>query len=1001
MAVTDYLLTNCKYNYTRLKNVLYLVSEEHIKNVHIDNGEAYIDGLTELPLRINGFNIQFNEETSLDERYKFQKTISISMRGYVSHDIFLEKYYAIIEDVEGIKYMVNVDFPNRITHTFNLSQNTNQTDFTFSSLSNFPTLKLNAEFETVEPLCYGYNVSGIDKLELIECEKARLDAINQTVISTESFKKVDYLKNSCSFQEVYDGFKVIDTITFNIALDDYKPSWQYNLLEFLDNRYSAIITPKGDSYKYYPGYNFGLQPNYTIQASSNNRESGIITITLIEMSSYGATASANWDEDQSSTTKWRWVKNLGATICYECVEFGVAKYLVKQEVDIFGNPTGNYQVLEGYEQQFPNLNIVDTFSTEEFFENYICQGEQCIVTTTIPTIVYFNAVTSHTYSLNASCNWEFLNVPDNITVSPISGVANVDYQITISNTATPSSTAIENKLILGCCASRRFINLIVQSDDGCITPGQQQISCLGQYVTFNYLGDCRPNITSIDSKLTYTIADNSITINVPRNNETSAITYAITAENCECSTASTTFYINQDKTYEQWIVQDGYICEDGDSYHIEQRYTGTTQDNINVRTDETRKGSLIQSGDSRCITVLTKWEWDNESYYCINGNKVKAIFEWISYDDGINWQKTGNTQLGEIVEEESEWCDLPVTYSWVLSSNYECNATPTPFDGKLKLIYDDDSVYTVECDSTSAVTSADTMHPGFESSAITTAIIGNCVTSIDDRAFSYDKKLTSVTIGDNVQTIGNAAFQRCDSLTSINIPDSVTSIGNEAFEMCGSLTGITIPDSVTSIGDESFSICQGLTNLTIGNGVTSIGNTAFYECYGLTSVVIPNSVTTIGNNAFNACSGLTSLTIGNSVPTIGERVFLGCYSLTSVAIPNSVTEIGYEAFYACKGLHSITIPDSVASIGEHAFGLCSGMTNVTIGNGITSIGSFAFNSCTSLTGITILATTPPALASKALRGTNNCPIYVPAASVEAYKAASGWSDYTSRITAII
>jgi len=32
--------------------------------------------------------------------------------------------------------------------------------------------------------------------------------------------------------------------------------------------------------------------------------------------------------------------------------------------------------------------------------------------------------------------------------------------------------------------------------------------------------------------------------------------------------------------------------------------------------------------------------------------------------------------------------------------------------------------------------------------------------------------------------------------------------------------------------------------------------------------------------------------------------------------------------------------------------------------------------------------------------TNNCPIYVPAASVDAYKSASGWSAYASRIQAI-
>jgi len=36
----------------------------------------------------------------------------------------------------------------------------------------------------------------------------------------------------------------------------------------------------------------------------------------------------------------------------------------------------------------------------------------------------------------------------------------------------------------------------------------------------------------------------------------------------------------------------------------------------------------------------------------------------------------------------------------------------------------------------------------------------------------------------------------------------------------------------------------------------------------------------------------------------------------------------------------------------------------------------------------------------ALENTNNCPIYVPSASVNAYKTATNWSTYASRIQAI-
>ena len=181
---------------------------------------------------------------------------------------------------------------------------------------------------------------------------------------------------------------------------------------------------------------------------------------------------------------------------------------------------------------------------------------------------------------------------------------------------------------------------------------------------------------------------------------------------------------------------------------------------------------------------------------------------------------------------------------------------------------------------------------------------------------------------------------------------------------------------------------------------TTIGDYALQYCSGLTSVDIPNSVTSIGAKAFQDCESLTSVTIGNSVESIGDIAFAHCESLTSINIPDSVTSIGYFAFQYCSKLSSITIPNSVTTIGDEAFSYCSKLKSITIGNNVTSIGQYAFSDCESLTSITVLATTPPTLSGYVFESTNNCPIYVPSGSVDAYKAPSGWSDYASRIQAI-
>ncbi len=321
-------------------------------------------------------------------------------------------------------------------------------------------------------------------------------------------------------------------------------------------------------------------------------------------------------------------------------------------------------------------------------------------------------------------------------------------------------------------------------------------------------------------------------------------------------------------------------------------------------------------------------------------------------------------------------------------------------------------------------------------SGLTSITIPDGVTEIGKETFYGCSGLTSITIPDGVMGIGDSAFWCCSGLTSITIPDSVTEIGNSAFGYCSGLTSITIPDGVTEIGKETFYGCSGLTSITIPDGVTEIGGGAFMSCKGLTSVIIPNSVKTIGDSAFSRCSTLTNITIGNNVTTIGDEAFSLCGRLKSVTIPDSVTTIGKIVFFGCPGLESIygkyasednrclivdgnliaftrgaglteyTIPNGVKTIEKCVFWKSNSLTSITIPDSVTEIGSSVFEDCKSLTSVYCKATTPPTLDENVFKfydSSNNsynnidCTIYVPRASVDAYKADSGWKEYASQI----
>ena len=299
-------------------------------------------------------------------------------------------------------------------------------------------------------------------------------------------------------------------------------------------------------------------------------------------------------------------------------------------------------------------------------------------------------------------------------------------------------------------------------------------------------------------------------------------------------------------------------------------------------------------------------------------------------------------------------------------------------------------------------------------------IIPNSVTSIGDCAFYGCSNLTSITIPNSVTSIGNGAFYKTNwynnqpnglvyvglclyrykgimpANTRVEIKDGTKGIAGDAFNSYPNLISINIPNSVTNIGAWAFEGCSGLTSVIIPNSVTSIGGCAFEGCSGLTSITIPNSVTSIGANAFSLCSSLTSITIPESVTSIGEMAFFMCSNLTSITIPNSITCIEGSTFMGCSSLTSITIPNSVTNIGGMVFSGCTSLTSITIPESVTSIGYWAFNGCEGLTSITCEAIIPPDCGFACFSNVDkSIPVYVPAQSVDAYKAANEWKEFTN------
>lgn len=182
-----------------------------------------------------------------------------------------------------------------------------------------------------------------------------------------------------------------------------------------------------------------------------------------------------------------------------------------------------------------------------------------------------------------------------------------------------------------------------------------------------------------------------------------------------------------------------------------------------------------------------------------------------------------------------------------------------------------------------------------------------------------------------------------------------------------------------------------------------IGDYAFMRCNLLKSVSLPGNLETIGVDAFSYCHSLQSISIPRSVASIGYECLRECHCLNAVSIPVGVTSISTNFLYTCTSLSKFAIPFNTESIGSSICNSCSSLVEVTIPSGVTRIGTNAFQYCYGIAAFRCKPTVPPTVDNaNAFTGIpSGCKFYVPYSAdhsvLEAYKAATNWSTYASRM----
>ena len=237
-----------------------------------------------------------------------------------------------------------------------------------------------------------------------------------------------------------------------------------------------------------------------------------------------------------------------------------------------------------------------------------------------------------------------------------------------------------------------------------------------------------------------------------------------------------------------------------------------------------------------------------------------------------------------------------------------------------------------------------------------------------------------------------------NSVKELALPDSMTRLGNYAF-MYSNFSKVILPDALEVISTSAFYCCRRLSDISFPDTLKTIGNSAFTGCISIEEIEFPSSLTTIGSSAFSQCYLLESISIPDSVDSIGTYAFSSCHRLTEVVIPSSITTVPNYLFYYCPNIEKVEFKGQITEIGTCGFYSCASLKTLVLTGDVTSIGTSAFNGCSSLPSLTLAAVEPPTLANANAFNETTFQIYVPAASVDAYKAAENWSTLADRIQA--
>lgn len=717
----------CKYHIGNLEDIIYLQSFDDKIEYYIDDaGEPYCSAISGALSSITCESVLLTEESSFDtNRFAFTYELTAVFRegndniySSVLKLLRENKYRLYVKTTEGMYYLINAEYPYSLSYEYVWSNTSHHCTLKFTLNNNIPTMKCTTfpkSFTELIPRDCGYFSPRINEFNIIE-EKNVLVGYNAselnytqiTTIGSNTWKTVEHLDDSFVYTHTYSGGGFSNTIQFDIELSDYLTTFHYNILEFVKNRY-VVKFKSSLGNTIIVGDKCGLFPSFSLNTSDTLGSLNRIRITLRENTSKDASFSSvdvvetvddskkhGGTSDNRHNIPTPTIRVSGLTFpTIECISPTMAKRILMPQINVNGDETGKYYVLDGYEEYFGAIsdliigtydeNTINNFDVSLYVTTNQCQNDfGCLYSTTLNDRNYLINSSSSFFAIISSCGWEIIQKDACLTFDRMSGDNGVQYVVDYSSSC---AVGVESSFTIK-VGDDEYTYIVKKVDTSTCFINNQNVSIVASAATLTFEMSVNANEVAINGVylnnndtdlLKITLIGNTMTVAVPEYTDFRGTSRYFTIRLESNSGGMCEVEIIQDHPYERYKIDlSKYECLDGDKYYVYQKYTGYTLNTIDTPTGEYMvdyERPPWERDSADCVEdELIKWFDADDVYYCEttpehNYEKWSASTEYICdgtdkyvkdvkmvSDDGETWSATTDARMGDLIAHNSSDC---------------------------------------------------------------------------------------------------------------------------------------------------------------------------------------------------------------------------------------------------------------------------------------------------------------------------------------------------------